>query len=900
MPGKTEPLESSPLSRNVDLLASLLGRVLAQRAGPRVLMLVEELRLLCKRAAAEDDDTLLDQVEQRIAGLDEETIRWLLQAYSGYFHLVNQAERQEILRINRERTRAGLRPESIREAVRRLHELEYSFAEVLQAIAELDIQPTLTAHPTEARRRSVLHKQRHIADGLAELGGADPTPTEADAVIQALREQIALLLATDDVRRERPDVKDEVVHGLYFMRGAIWEVTPRVYHDLQEALQEVYGQSAEIPVFLRWRSWIGGDRDGNPSVTAEITQWTLDLLHRIAAELHLAELAELREELSISDHLVEPDAELRRVVDTLEDDWVNPHEPYRRLLTWMMRQLEAPASYRAADLLAQLELMRDALVRSGFPEIARAGRIADAIIRVRTFGLHLAALDIRQHSNVHEAVVAELLRAAGICANYDELDEPERQELLGALLRQPRPLLPDASALSDDARELLATFRLMRAARERDPQSIGSYVISMTHQVSDMLEPMLLAAETGLLRHTADGWASDLDFVPLFETIDDLHGAGQRMRALFEHPVYRLQLAARGVFQEIMLGYSDSNKDGGYWMANWAQHRAQRELAAVCRQHNVSFRLFHGRGGTVGRGGGRAGSAITAMPAVTHNGRIRVTEQGEVISFRYALPGLAHRHAEQLVNAMLLTTAQREQPAGDDQPGALSSELMDVIARESMRAYRELIDDPVLWQFYICATPIEHISRIPIASRPVSRSAAADVQFEDLRAIPWVFAWTQTRYIVPGWYGIGRGLDAVLKDAGNLERLRRMYEQWPFFRNVIENAQREMARARLKIAERYARLDRQAGAACHARIAEDFERARAAIISITRQQALLDNSPVIQKSIALRNPYTDVLNLIQIELLRRYREAGEQQDTSLRRLLFLSINGIAAAMQSTG
>jgi phosphoenolpyruvate carboxylase len=639
------------------------------------------------------------------------------------------------------------------------------------------------------------------------------TPEEADDVMRALREQIALLLATDDVRRERPDVKDEVVHGLYFMRGAIWEVTPKVYHDLQAALQDVYGESAELPVFLRWRSWIGGDRDGNPGVTAEVTQWTLDLLHRIAAELHLAELHELREELSISDHLVEPDAELQRMVATLEEDWVNEHEPYRRLLTWMMRQLETPTSYRAADLLAHLELMRDALVRSGFPDIARTGRIADAIIRARTFGLHLASLDIRQHSNVHEAVVAELLRAAGVCANYHELDEPERQELLSALLRQPQPLLPDAAGLSDDARELLATFRLMRAARERDPDSIGSYVISMTHHVSDMLEPMLLAAETGLLRRTAGGWASDLDFVPLFETIEDLGAAGERMRALFEHPVYRMQLAARGVFQEIMLGYSDSNKDGGYWMANWAQHRAQRELAEVCREHNVAFRLFHGRGGTVGRGGGRAGSAITAMPAVTHNGRIRVTEQGEVISFRYALPGLAHRHTEQLVNAMLLTTAQRERPAGADQPGALSSELMDVIARESMRAYRELIEDPVLWQFYICATPIEHISRIPIASRPVSRSAGAEVQFEDLRAIPWVFAWTQTRYIVPGWYGVGRGLDAVLKDAGNLERLRRMYEQWPFFRNVMENAQREMARARLKIAERYARLDRQTGAA---------------------------------------------------------------------------------------
>ena len=863
-------------------------------------MLVEELRLLCKRAAAENDATLLDQAEQRIGGLDEETIRWLLQAYGGYFHLINQAERQEILRINHERTRAGRRPESILDGVRRLHELEYSFADVLHTIAQLDIQPTLTAHPTEARRRSVLHKQRHIADALALLSRADLSQQEIDDAIDGLREQITLLLATDDVRRERPDVRDEVVHGLYFMRGAIWEVTPAVHHDLQQALQEVYGQSADIPIFLRWRSWIGGDRDGNPGVTAEITQWTLDLLRRVASELHLAELRELREELSISDHLVEPDPELKRVVEQLGDDWVNPHEPYRRLLTWIIRQLEEATPYRADELVAHLELMRGALLRSGFPEIARSGRIAGAIIRARTFGLHLAALDIRQHSKVHEAVVAELLGAAGVCANYSELAEPEREQLLSALLRQPQPLLPDDASLSDVARELLATFRLMRTARARDSASIGSYIISMTHSVSDMLEPMLLAAETGLLRGAPGGITSDLDFVPLFETIEDLHAAGERMRALFGHPVYRMQLAARGAFQEIMLGYSDSNKDGGYWMANWAQHHAQRELAEVCREHNIGFRLFHGRGGTVGRGGGRAGSAITAMPAVTHNGRIRVTEQGEVISFRYALPDLAHRHAEQLVNALLLATAQSAGPLDAEPAGPLAGALVDTIARASMRAYRELIEDPQLWQFYIRSTPIEHISRIPIASRPVSRTAASEVRFEDLRAIPWVFAWTQTRYVVPGWYGVGRGLDTVLADAGNLERLRRMYEQWPFFRNVIENAQREMARARMEIAERYARLDESNGMACHARIAEDFARARAGLLQITQQNELLDNSPVIQKSIALRNPYTDVLNLLQIELLRRYRTAREAESASLRRLVFLSINGIAAAMQSTG
>jgi phosphoenolpyruvate carboxylase len=882
---------SGPLSENVNLLGALLGHVLAHQAGPRVLMLVEELRLLCKRAAATNDDALLTEAAARIAKLDEATIRWLLQAFSGFFHLVNQAEKQEILRVNRDRSRQGIRAESIADAVRRLREREFSCDDVLSALAQLDLQPTLTAHPTEARRRSVLHKQRRIADLLAELRRPDATQEETVAATDALRDQIALLLATDDVRTERPDVRDEVEHGLYFMRGSIWEVAPRIHQDLQQALQTYYGETIDVPVFLRWRSWIGGDRDGNPSVTADVTEWTLTQHRQTAIEMQLAELHELREELSISDHLVKTDAELAHVVARLDDGWVNPNEPYRRLTTWLIKQLEASTSFKADDLIAHLELMRDALARTGFQELAHGGRIARAIVLARTFGLHLAALDIRQHSRVHETTVAEILKAAGVCDDYLSLKEEQRLQILGAQLRAKHPLLPEDAKLSDDARELLATFRLIKHARARDPASIGSYIISMTHSVSDMLEPMLLAAQTGQLH--------DLDFVPLFETIDDLSGAGERMRALFEHPVYREHLKARADFQEIMLGYSDSNKDGGYWMANWAQHQAQEQLAAVCREHNVAFRLFHGRGGTVGRGGGRAGSAIAAMPGNTQNGRIRVTEQGEVISFRYALPGLAHRHTEQLVSAMLLATAHEH--ADHVEPDNSDVAVMNQISGESMKAYRALIDDERLWDFYIQATPIEHISRIPIASRPVSRKSATEVTFEDLRAIPWVFAWTQTRYIVPGWYGVGHGLQAVLENAGTLGRVRRMYQDWPFFRNVVENAQREMARARLEIAARYATLaEAEAAEFCHGRIAHDFELARKAILSITEQAELLDNSPVIQKSIALRNPYTDVLNLLQVELLRRYRKADDAERGRLRQLLFLSINGIAAAMQSTG
>jgi phosphoenolpyruvate carboxylase len=387
-----------------------------------------------------------------------------------------------------------------------------------------------------------------------------------------------------------------------------------------------------------------------------------------------------------------------------------------------------------------------------------------------------------------------------------------------------------------------------------------------------------------------------LDLVPLFETIEDLDAAADRMAALFRLPLYRLQLEARGGLQEIMLGYSDSNKDGGYWMANLALHRAQRSLADACRAEGVAFRLFHGRGGTVGRGGGRANRAILGLPANVHNGRIRITEQGEVISFRYALPALARRHLEQVVHAMVRATARvglLPEPA----QGGGEDALVGQIAERGRAAYRELVDAPGFWEWYVAATPVEHISRLPIASRPVSRKSLSEVDFEGIRAIPWVFAWTQARYLVPGWFGTGRALGDALA-AGRGETLARLYRSWEFFRMVVDGAQREMARARLEIAERYAAG--AGGDGFHERIAADFARAREAILAVTGGAELLEDGPVIRKSIALRNPYTDVLSLIQLELMRRWREADPAAREELRDALFLSINGIAAAMQSTG
>lgn len=909
---------SIELSRQINLLGEMLGQVIRDEAGDEIFDLVEELRQLCKQASVDDDPALRSRAVEIIRGLELGEIVWLLRSYTAFFHLANQAEQQEIVRINRARARgyAGShsRPESIDRAFEDLRATGVSREEVETFVGRLDIQPTLTAHPTEARRRSILDKQRKISALLTSLN-ADPTPAELETLLDDLYAQISLLLGTDEVRTERPTVLDEVDQGLYFLLDTIWEMIPRIHRDLSRGLRTHYGTATRQRPFLRYRSWIGSDRDGNPSVTAEVTRETIRRQRIGAIRNHITELEELRRELSISERRnpvpsrlydsLAQDAELV----TVDEDRLRQyrHEPYRQKVTYMLIRLQAlsefeesgqrpkkRAPYDAETYRADLDLIDSCLRESGFTPVADHGRLARVRILARTFGFHLVTLDVRQHSRVHEEAITELFRLAGVSDRYPELAEEEKAAVLRAELMNPRPLLPRNLPLSEEVRETLETFALIRDSLERDPESIGSYIVSMTHAASDLLEPMLLAKEVGL-------WTPDtgapLDFVPLFETIEDLEHAASRMAELFADPIYRSQLDARGNFQEIMLGYSDSNKDGGYWMANWALHRAQDRLGRVCAKAGIEFRLFHGRGGTVGRGGGRAGHAILALPPDARNGSIRLTEQGEVISFRYALEEIAHRHVEQIVNAMLISQATKSDAA------ALDEALMDEIAIRSMREYRRLVDDPELWPWYTSITPIEQISRLPIASRPVSRRATSEVHFETLRAIPWVFAWTQVRYLVPGWYGVGSALQSILDERTSaLDDLRTLYSEGAFFAAVVDNAAREMARSRLEISQYYAALadDQGIETQFHERIADEFERTRNAILAVTNRTELLEENPVIRKSISLRNPYTDVLNLLQVELLLRCRESGEGLGEELRYALFLSINGIAAAMQSTG
>ncbi|MEO0512929.1 MAG: phosphoenolpyruvate carboxylase [Planctomycetota bacterium] len=909
---------SESLSRDIAEIDASLERVLVsgvvtggdEQARP----VIAELR----RLSAEQG---LGGLREFVRRLDLSTIHAVLKTLTVRFHLVNKAEQLEIARINaareREATPERPRAESLFEVVSKLRAEGRDEAGVRELFSRLDIQPTLTAHPTEARRRSVLAKQGVIADTLAELH-ADPDGPSSAGLRDRLDQMVALLFVTDEVRSQRLRVEEEVNNGSYFLANTIWEAVPRIVRDVQRAL----GSDAPVAtVPVRYRSWIGGDRDGNPFVTATVTRSAMGHLAELARRKHDGELEKLRQMLSVSDKRV-PTPE-RLAASIARDESLGlvsedsqrqiMHEPYRRKLLHMRAKLAEsgadPEVYTGAGLIEDLEDIASSLDESGLGHLAARGPLADAIVRAKTFGLHLATLDVRQHSGVHERAVGEMLELAGVESAYASLDERAKLELLERELSSPRPLLPMGAPVGDETREVLDVFRVVGDALRRDREHVRSYIVSMTHDLSDLLEVLILMKETGLYRvgRSDDGSAvveSDLDVVPLFETIDDLERAPGLTEELYGSAVYAPQLAARGRFQEIMLGYSDSNKDGGYWIANWSLHKAEDALSRVADDAGVALRLFHGRGGTVGRGGGRANRAVLATPPASRTGRFRVTEQGEVITFRYALPAIAKRHLEQMVGAVLYGLHDAEARPESDMHGP-RVELMERLAGASRDAYRELIDDDGFWAWFAAVSPIAQISKLPIASRPVSR-AKGSVDLGSLRAIPWVFSWTQMRTNVPGWYGIGTALSAEI-DAGRLDTLRALYGRggkdgdgqselgWPFFRLLIDNAQQEMARARLEVLEQYAAhwgpakpLDM---------IRAEFDRAESAVLAITGQSRLLESNRVIRALIDARNPDTDVLNALQVELRAR---GQEEVDPQLSAAVSLSINGVAAAMQSTG
>lgn len=899
---------SASLSRDLRTLDRALGRVLGRQEGSEF---VASAKKLAKKPPQPDE------LFAEFAKLKEpENVRRLARAFTAFFQLANVAEQMEIVRVNR--SRGAERRESIRDAILQLRDSGYDPHKMQALINRIEITPTLTAHPTEAKRKAVLDKLERIAVYLSKLDTGPSLAEPLDAAGEELSEierTLSVLWQTDEMRSVSLSVEEEVNNALYFFGQTIAEVIPWLHEDLKDALEEAFPEHEfSLPAFLTYRSWVGGDRDGNPKVTPEVTWETLLSHRKHALELYVSRVAEISQALTISEKLaaVSP-AVLQANHEFISQEIVaealaarHAQEPYVLFLSGVEARLiatieESEHKYEsAAEFAKDLQLVQNSLRENNAGLLAESGRIAHLVKQVEAFGFHLASLDVRQHSEEHAKALSEVLKVSGVHADYENLSEEDKIALLTSELRSPRPLLPAAFEPSDETRNVLDVFHIIRRAHlEISPKAITSYVISMTHGISDLLEVLLFCKEAGLTRILEDGcMESDLDVVPLFETIDDLHNSASLMQLLFKNDAYREQLRARNGFQEVMLGYSDSSKDGGYLAANWALQSTIARLTQTCKENNIELRLFHGRGGTVGRGGGRANRAILAQPAGSFSGKIRFTEQGEVISFRYSLPPIAHRHLEQIVSAVLLAAGGAGVPGAEEK----YAEVMSRLETRSRAAYRALVyEDDEFWDFYTQATPIEHISLLPIASRPVYRPGKALSGMEGLRAIPWNFAWVQSRTTLVGWYGMGTAMQEFLQDNGE-EQLREMYRSWPFFRAVVDNAQLELTRAHLPTARIYASRVKppELGRRMQSLIESEYERTREAILRITGDDKLLESAKVIRNTVAFRNPVLMPLNVMQVALMDMWAQSDKGAPDSWRGAMLQTIAGIAAAMQSTG
>ncbi len=935
---------TDPLCRDIELWDKLLGGVIREQAGEDIIQLAKSLF-----AETKQDKTAVFQ--QFSALKDPHRVQTLLRAFTVLFQLLNLAEQKEIVRVNLKRQAESSadhpRRESILDTVQQIRSSGIGAETMRQIVQRLEIIPTLTAHPTEARRRAVLDQLEILVTLLAESS----QPKESTRLDQPLNHRsriendlfrgLTALWLTEELSLTPVTVEDESRNAVYFLEHTIFPIVAWLHQDLIHALHETYpGASFDLPAFIQYRSWVGGDRDGNPKVTPEITWKTLTFHKRTVLQIYLRQINSLLKEFTQSARRVPADQALRESLakDAIEAPIKSERhnrqsqEPYARKLQHIRIRLQASlkslnatsphqaeepfeidktAYSTATEFIGDLEVIRNSLQKNRAHVLVDEGPFADLVVQAKTFGFHLAALDIRQHSKEHAFAINEIFDAAQLVKageQYTELREDSKIQLLTQELQNPRPLLPVGWKGSDRTQNVLDVFRVMRRARQTFSKDAAStYIISMTHSVSNLLEVLVLAKEAGLVRFDATGdvWTlvSDIDVVPLFETIDDLERCDGLMKELFDNSSYSLQIKARGRFQEIMLGYSDSSKDGGYMSATWLLHDAQERLAKVCNQYSIDMRLFHGRGGTVGRGGGRASLAIRSQPPQSVNGRIRFTEQGEVISFRYSFAPMAHRHLEQISGAVLQSACSGE---NDNAPNSEWRRAMADMASVSQDTYRGLIQDDDFWTFYIQATPIKHISRLPIASRPVSRTGGFMVGMEDLRAIPWGFSWVQTRYLITGWYGIGTALESYIKQSpDNLKRLQDMFTEWPFFAALINNARHELMRAHMPTASVYAaRVKPKAiGERIHGMIESEYDRASKWVQQITQDCEESARSSVVERTIQLRNPIVEPLNRIQAELMDLCdpdQESGEQQNDAWREAMLLSLAGIAAAMQSTG
>lgn len=908
--GRREPIDR--LRDDVRILGNLLGDVIRAQAGDAAFSLIEELRQTAIAAREQSDDALADGLQRRIDGLSVNDLIVVVRAFAVYFHLINLAEEHHRLRVVRERERNGApapRPESIAAAIAAAKRSGLSSTEARELIDGLSICPVFTAHPSEARRRTIQEHIRALQSLFERLDDPRNAPSERERQLGRIRERIALLWLTDEVRQTRPAPIDEVRGGLHLVEESCFAIVPRLAEDLATALRRYYPNVALLPgQWLRFGSWIGGDRDGNPAVTADVTIEALRYHRERALTCHETAVEILGRRLSISGRA---SPELRASIDA--DAALIPSfarelgerfagEPYRVKLMYVGERLRrarhgSPGGYRAAsEFQADLDILADSLQAAGLGAIVQNG-LGELRAQARALGFRIAEIEIRQHREVHTAALAALFAQADR-PGYAELSDDERLRWLMEELGRPGRLLAPESVPPPAASEPLATLAAMRAAQAGyGPESCRAYIISMTRSPADILEVLLLAREAGLFSLEDDRTAvSRIRVIPLFETIAELSTCHLILDRLLECAPYRANLAAWSGHQEVMLGYSDSNKDGGYLQSVWSIYVAQERLAELADRLGITITVFHGRGGAIGRGGGPTSRAILARPAAARGGAIKLTEQGEVVFARYGNPAIARRHVEQIVHAAIQARLARTS-------GRPNRDFAEALADDARAEYRSLVGAPGFLDYFSAATPFPEIAELRIASRPVSRREMRDLDLTNVRAIPWVFAWTQARVNLPGWYGLGSALGRLERDGR--ETATSLYAEWPFFRGAIDNAQISLGASDARVAALYATLVPNDGnrASFAARIERERSLAIEAILAITGQSSLLESSPVLAQAIRLRNPYVDPLHLAQIALLRRWRDdpprEREARDELLSALLH-TVNGIAAGLQTTG
>ncbi|GAT03120.1 phosphoenolpyruvate carboxylase [Mycolicibacterium fortuitum] len=910
---------TEPMREDIRLLGAILGDTVREQNGDEVFDLVERARVESFRVRRSEIDRA--ELADLFSGIDIRHAIPVIRAFTHFALLANVAED-----IHRERRRAvhvaaGEPPQdsSLAATYLKLDQADLEAAAVADALSGALVAPVITAHPTETRRRTVFDTQHRVTELMRlRMHGLTHTADGRDIEVE-LRRNILTLWQTALVRLSRLKISDEIETGLRYYPAAFFEVIPQVNAEVRNALQARWpGHDLLEQPILRPGSWIGGDRDGNPNVDAGVVRLATGRAAHVAFAHYFAEITALEEELSMSARLVRVSDELTALAEACGEP-ARADEPYRRALRVIHGRLTATgrnildeqpeheldlgldAYATPEEFLADLDTVDTSLRGHGSAVLAddRLSRLREA---VRVFGFHLCGLDMRQNSEVHEQVVGELLAWAGVHPDYASLPEAKRVELLATEISTRRPLIGEGAELSELARkELDIVGAAARAVTVFGAQAVPNYIISMCESVSDLLEAAILLKEAGLLdvSGAAHGEVyAPVGIVPLFETIEDLQQGSSILEAALALPVYRSIVTARGQHQEVMLGYSDSNKDGGYLAANWALYRAELDLVEAARTTGIRLRLFHGRGGTVGRGGGPSYDAILAQPPGAVNGSLRITEQGEVIAAKYAEPRIAHRNLETLLAATLESTLLDVEGLGDEAGPAY--QVLDELAALAQRAYSELVHEtPGFVDYFKASTPVSEIGALNIGSRPSSRKPTTSIA--DLRAIPWVLAWSQSRVMLPGWYGTGTAFQQwIADDETRLAVLQDLYRRWPFFRTVLSNMAQVLAKSDMGLAARYSELveDKELRARVFDKIVTEHTRTIEMYKLITGQDDLLADNPALARSVFNRFPYLEPLNHLQVELLRRYR--GGDTDERVQRGILLTMSGLATALRNSG